>query len=312
MGKKFIAKPIKKRRSRFKIFLFFCCFSLAFSITYRSLETSNFKISDKVLVKFLLKEQNSHMKEKTGFLDKMKQIVAEPTFLINQNYKGLVKLEKEVLKEEKQKKMVRKPLVYIYNSHQTEQYAPSSIAEYSVTPTVLVGSYILEERLEQNGFETLVEERSIKEILNQNSWNYAYSYQASRVYLDDVKNTHPSIKYYIDFHRDSLPYEKTTVTINDKVYAKLIFLIGLENPNYEKNLAFTEKINGRLNEKYPSLSKGIYKKGGKGVNGVYNQDNSEFTILLEVGGPDNKIDEVLNSVNAFSEVFSEVIATNEG
>ena len=119
-------------------------------------------------------------------------------------------------------------------------------------------------------------------------------------------------KYFIDFHRDSVSYDKTTIKIGEKSYAKLLFLIGLENPNYQKNLAFTEKLTTLLDEKYPGLSKGIYKKGGVGVNGVYNQDNSEYTILLEVGGPDNKIEEVLNSVNAFSEVFREVITTNEG
>ena len=271
-------------------------------------------MSNKVLVKFLLKQENAHIKEETGIIGKVKKVVSNPTFLLNQNYKGLVKLEKEVKKEEKEKEKTppKTPLVYIYNSHQTEEYAPSSVAEYSVTPTVLVGSYILEERLEEKGFPTIVEERSIKDILRKNQWNYNYSYKASRIYLDEIKNNNPSIQYFIDFHRDSLAYDKTTTNINGKTYAKLIFLIGLENPNYAKNLAFTEKLNNLLQERYPGLCKGIYKKGGEGVNGVYNQDSSDYTILLEVGGPDNKIDEVLNSVNAFSEVFSEVIHTNEG
>jgi len=311
MKKKFIAKASKKKKLKIKFLLFCLFFLLSFYYTYGYLEQENFKVSNKVLVKFLLKQENAHIKEKTGILEKVKKVVTNPTFLMNQNYKGLVKLEQEVKKEEQTKKVVKDPLVYIYNSHQTEEYAPSSIAEYSVTPTVLVGSYILEERLEEKGFQTLVEERSIKDVLRQNNWNYNYSYRASRIYLDEVKKNNPSIEYFIDFHRDSLGYDKTTTTIGEKTYAKLLFLIGMENPNYQKNLAFTEKLNNLLEERYPGLSKGIYKKGGEGVNGVYNQDNSDYTILLEVGGPDNKIDEVLNSVNAFSEVFSEVIHTNE-
>lgn len=315
MRKKFIAKKQKKKKPKIKFLLFALVFFFSFYVTYEYLAQSNFEISDQVLVKLLLKQSNNHIKEKTGMLEKVKRIVTNPTFLINKNYKGLVKLEQEVKKEKKVKELkntVAEPLIYIYNSHQTEEYAPSSIAEYSVTPTVLVGSYILEERLEQAGFETLVEERSIKNLLNENKWNYNYSYKASRIYLDDVKNNYKTIKYFIDFHRDSLSYDKTTVEIEEKSYAKLLFLIGLENPNYMKNLSFTEKIVAKLNERYPGLCKGIYKKGGEGVNGVYNQDNSEYTILLEVGGPDNKITEVLNSVNAFSEIFSEVITVNEG
>ena len=86
-------------------------------------------------------------------------------------------------------------------------------------------------------------------------------------------------------------------------------MIGLEHPNYNENLAFTTKINNLLNERYPTLSKGIYKKGGPGVNGIYNQDFSPYVILLEVGGYENTPIEVLNSLLAFSECFMEVINT---
>ena len=55
------------------------------------------------------------------------------------------------------------------------------------------------------------------------------------------------------------------------------------------------------------MSKGIYQKEGRGVNGVYNQDNSKYTILVEIGGVENTIDEVLNSTLAFTDCFMEVI-----
>ena len=54
---------------------------------------------------------------------------------------------------------------------------------------------------------------------------------------------------------------------------------------------------------YPGLSKGILKKSGKDVNGIYNQDISENVILIEVGGVDNNINEVLNTVNALSDIL---------
>jgi stage II sporulation protein P len=62
-----------------------------------------------------------------------------------------------------------------------------------------------------------------------------------------------------------------------------------------------------MNELYPNLSKGIYKKGGPGVNGVYNQDFSPYTILIEIGGYENTTNEVLNTVLAFSKCFMETI-----
>ena len=91
------------------------------------------------------------------------------------------------------------------------------------------------------------------------------------------------------------------------MYAQILFIVGLENDNYQENLAFTEKIVKKLDEQYPSLCKGIYKKEGAGVNGVYNQDFSPHTILIEMGGEENTTTEVMNSSIAFSKCFMEVL-----
>ena len=66
-------------------------------------------------------------------------------------------------------------------------------------------------------------------------------------------------------------------------------------------------LSQKIVEKYPTLSRGIYKKGGPGVNGIYNQDFSSYTILIEIGGYENTTVEVLNSLLVFSECFMEVI-----
>ena len=200
------------------------------------------------------------------------------------------------------------PVIYIFNSHPGEEYA--SNISFSFRPNVTLINGILKSQFERSGFDTLVEERSVSDLLNINNWNYAYSYKASRVYLEDIKNKYQSINYYIDVHRDSLPHSRTTVSFNNKDYASLLFLIGTENPNYLENNLFTERIVDKLNNKYPGICKGIMQKGGVGVNGVYNQDFSPHLILLEVGGEENTMSEVLNSVLAFSDVFMEVI--NEG
>ena len=207
-----------------------------------------------------------------------------------------------VIKEES-----KDPLIYIYNTHQTEEYETSTILDYSIKPTVTISNYILEEIFNKNKLYTYVEESSVKEILNKNSWSYSYSYKATRILLEQRKQEYPTLKYFIDIHRDSIPKDKTTVTINNKSYAKILFLIGLENPNYQENLIFTEKLNNKLNQKYPNLTKGIYKKGGPGVNGVYNQDFSKYLILVEMGGYQNTPIEVLNSSLALAECIMEVI-----
>ena len=207
-----------------------------------------------------------------------------------------------VIKEES-----KDPLIYIYNTHQTEEYETSTILDYSIKPTVTISNYILEEIFNKNKLYTYVEESNIKEILNKNSWSYSYSYKATRILLEQRKLEYPTLKYFIDIHRDSITKDKTTIVINNKSYAKILFLIGLENPNYQENLLFTEKLNNKINQKYPNLTKGIYKKGGPGVNGVYNQDFSKYLILVEMGGYQNTPIEVLNSSLALAECFMEVI-----
>ena len=172
--------------------------------------------------------------------------------------------------------------------------------------------YIIKDIFDKNNINTIVEEENINNVLHANNLNYNGSYRASRILMEKAYQNNSSLKYFIDIHRDSLTRDKTLVEINGKKYAKILFLIGLENSNYNDNLIFTESINNKLNQKYPNLSKGILKKGGVGVNGVYNQDFSKYTILVEIGGYQNSLDEVMNSAVAFSDVFMEVINENKG
>ena len=216
-------------------------------------------------------------------------------------------------KKEKRKVMNRENnygnyLVYIYNTHDTEEYYDST---YLINPEVSVNNYIIKEYLDKNKINTYVEERSIKELLNFHNYKYSDSYKCSREYMEDVKSKNPSIKYFIDIHRDSLKRDKTTVNVNGEEYASVLFLLGLENKNYNENLEFINKINDKLNEKYKGLSKGILKKSGRGVNGVYNQDFSKYTILIEIGGQENTLKEVVRTSKALSEILYEVIKDEE-
>ena len=265
----------------------------------------SYKITNKELVNIIFENSLPKTEKQLSYkllTNKVLNYYKDTLKLLNPNLRNKQEIViKPVIKEE------IKPIIYLYNTHQTEEYETTTVLDYSIKPTVMISNYILEEIFNENDLGVYVEETSIKEILNNNNWNYSYSYLASRKLLEQRKIEIPSLKYFIDLHRDSLTKDKTTVIINNKQYAKLLFVIGQDHNNYLENLKFTEKINNKLNEKYPTLSKGIYQKGGAGVNGIYNQDFSNYTILLEVGGYQNTPVEVLNSLIAFSECFMEVI-----
>lgn len=204
------------------------------------------------------------------------------------------------------------PFIYIYNTHQTEGYSKVGISEYDIVPTVLFASYFLREKLNDYSLSTLVESSDISEVLRVNGWNYGASYQASRYLMLDAKEKHPTIQYFLDIHRDSAGYENTTTEFNGKKYAKILFVIGKEHQNFEKNLEFANQINERLKGKVGTISRGVIGKEGKNVNGIYNQDVHPNTLLLEIGGKDNTIVEVTNTMEILASVIKEYIEEMNG
>ena len=200
-----------------------------------------------------------------------------------------------------------KPLIYLYNSHQKESYDMEYMEDYNVNPTVLMVSYMMKERFDKMGLYTIVEENDITKYLNENNMKYYQSYEASRHYLLDIMQKYDSIILYIDVHRDSIDYKYSTVNIDDKSCAKIMFVIGKEHDNYLKNLENANKLNDMIKEKYPNLTRGVLEKEGKNANGIYNQDLSSNIMLIEMGGNYNNIEEVLNTVDLITPIIGEYV-----
>ena len=200
--------------------------------------------------------------------------------------------------------------IYIYSTHSDEEYSYQKNDIYNIVPNVKTASYILEDELEKLGLFSLVETGNTIDIVNSEGLKYSDSYKVSRRLLEQRKKENPSLVYFIDLHRDSVDKNATTITINDKTYAKVMFLLGLENPNYKENLKLMESMNNYLDKNYKGLSRGIYKKEGKGVNGVYNQDFDANTFLIEVGGVGNTIEEVSNSLKVIANCIYNYINSN--
>lgn len=206
---------------------------------------------------------------------------------------------------------IEKPKIYIYNSHQGETYSKKYLEEYNIMPDVLMASKMLSEKLNKLNINTIVEENDIQEYMNKNNLDHSGSYIASRHFLEQVINKYNSIELYIDLHRDAISHDLSYININGKDCAKILFVIGLEYDTYLNNLAIVEKINNIINDKYPGLSRGIMKKEGYGVNGVYNQDLKSNIILIEIGGHENNIDEVNNTLDLISLAIKEYLDEKE-
>ena len=239
-----------------------------------------------------------------GEKEKIKEISLE----YNDDYSNMDELEEiSDYIDDPNPTSIENPIIYLYNSHQLENYNSENLNIYGITPNVLMASYILRENLNSRGISTIVEEANMSDILKQHNWNYSYSYQASRITLEEKKNKYNTLEYFIDIHRDSISKNYSTVTIGDKNYAKILFVIGKEHANWSKNNEFATKLNTLIEQLYKGMSRGIILKEGVGVNGIYNQDISPNCLLIEVGGVDNTIEEVNNTMIALADILTKYI-----
>ena len=76
-----------------------------------------------------------------------------------------------------------KPLVYIYNTHDSEKYSYNRINEYNLDYDVTFASQILKSNLDDNGIYSIVETSSVSNMLKSNNYAYGKSYEMSRFLL---------------------------------------------------------------------------------------------------------------------------------
>lgn len=280
-------------------------FVITFKVLYDKIEI---KVDNNTYIDFLVKDTFSNYN-----LNDIKRL-SSTEFLLKYSF-GIEKVNTgtnvdivtPVIKDEKEKITNSKPKVYIFNTHQTEGYNSNFLEAFNINNTVYLASHILGEYLSDLGVATVVEENSIVDVLNTNGWKYGYSYKASRILLENAYKKNPSLDFFIDLHRDAASYDRTVTEIDGKKYAKILFVVGLEHENYEPNLQLAKKINEKIKKIAPTLSRGVLEKKGPGVNGKYNQDFNKNTILIEVGGQYNYIEEVNNTLKIIAKVIYEYL-----
>ncbi len=309
-------KSKKRRKLRYHLLLFLvmgiASFIYIFNLLYKKYSQS---IDNQKLINYLI-DYNLNTKEDENVLYDLLNLNST-NFLLKytlgmnvaeqENTEEVQGMETSYIEDPYHNENIKDPIIYLYNTHQTEGYQKSNNASYNITPSVLMANYILRESLNDLGLPTIVETTDITEILRIHNWQYKYSYSASKLLLEDAISKNSHLTYFIDLHRDSMNYDITTATINDKNYAKILFVIGKDHDNYLKNQEFAQKINEQLLKFSPDITRGISLKGGSGVNGIYNQDISPNAILIELGGQYNNINEINNSLEILSKAIFEVV-----
>ena len=166
-----------KRKKSFKfikstIFIFITIIS--FFVTYKLLNNLRLYSSNEEFIMALLNDSNHHLKYENNFLNKAS------AFFSNIDINEPVSILKNVFYYEKDEntelvyndsynpedlnssyindpnpQTIKEPLVYIYNSHQLENYSSNNYEEYNITPNVMMASYLLREKLNNLGIKSI-------------------------------------------------------------------------------------------------------------------------------------------------------------
>ena len=121
--------------------------------------------------------------------------------------------------------------VHIYNTHQGEEYVGYNVRD---------GAGYLKDCLNKEGYFCDVEQNDFENYKNLHRIAYNQSYVVSKMYLENSLRENGQYDLVIDFHRDSLDKKYSTLTYNQKSYAKIML-----GKNYDDFFQHVFKITNR-------------------------------------------------------------------
>ena len=288
-------KSKRKIKLKFKYLIFIIIIILIYLLF--SYISSNFKLVtiNKNAISKILSNNSIHIiyNEDDNYLNKILQ-----KFININDPVGILKnqTENKIILKDKLKLSSYKYKVYLYNTHDLEQYKDFI---QNIKISISNASLLLSNNLKSIGIDAIVEKQKVSDLTNN---DLSKSFDISKTLIENIIQSE-NIDLFIDLHRDDEKKEVTTLELNGKKYAKVKFVVGRKNKNYMLNYNLTELINRKIKEKYPDLTRGIVLND----NYTYNQELSEKIIFINIGGYENDIVEVKNTIDLLGPIIKEVL-----
>lgn len=160
--------------------------------------------------------------------------------------------------------------VAIYHTHSDESYLPSQGKESQTgSGAIFRVGYALASSLVEDGI-------TVDQSFAIHDPHDIHAYQRSRRTLLRMLRDAPIAAF--DIHRDSAPAESYFTYITGVESARIMIVVGRQNPNMNANLAFAQQVKRRADKLYPGLIRGIFIGQGS-----YNQDLFPRALLFEIG-----------------------------
>ena len=192
----------------------------------------------------------------------------------------------------------KQPLVLIYHTHTTESFVPFSGGAFSTNmekTVVVLGNYLTEILQEKYGIPVL-HYYEVFDIPRRSA------YEKARPSVEKILAEYPGIEIVLDLHRDGVPRNITTTSINGQDTGRILFVLGSNHQGWNNNLRFALFLQDALEEVSPGLSRGIRKQPF-----TYNQHLHQRSLIVEIGGHENSMEEVKRTIPYLAEALAAVM-----
>lgn len=210
------------------------------------------------------------------------------------------------------------PQVILYHTHTTESYMMTEESCYPANfyprttdldySVVAVGNEIAKQ-LQAAGI-SVVHDTTIHD-----NPSYVGAYSRSEATVENLLTEYPSATVTIDIHRDAIGNDeagksKPTCTIDGEKAAQIMIVSGCDPdgsvgiPDWEYNLRLALRLQEATENTYPGLARPL-----QFCNSRYNMDMTHGSLLVEVGGDVNTIDEAKRSGQCFGNVLAGVLTS---
>lgn len=191
------------------------------------------------------------------------------------------------------------PLVAIYHTHTTENYAPGEPHVKGKAGAIVDVGRAFKEALAERGITAVLSETVHDFPVFKDAFDQSYETAAEQL----AQN--PTVRMVFDVHRDGLPPDAnaalSTATVGGQKVARVLFVVGdQDNPHMAQNLAFAENLHARLNELHPGVSRGV-----KVQHGSFNLRVSPQAVAVFVGSyPQNTVEEAERAVRLLADAVA--------
>lgn len=197
------------------------------------------------------------------------------------------------------------PVVLILSTHATESYRENADTGYRTpddTQNVILPAAVIAEYLQKAGIGVI----HARTRFDEEDFTLAY-YNASLEIRKQLRD-HPSIRYIIDVHRDSVQdADGTYLAMETDGLAQLMFVVGTDHggsghSGWEDNLALAVRLHTAMETENPGLMRPVNLRSAS-----FNQQYTSGSLILEIGSCAGSLDSAVRSAEIFARALADEI-----